>query len=131
MSMLSKEQILAADDLVTEDVDVPEWGGTVRMRTLSGTERDAFEASSIKGNGKNRQVNLQNMRARLVALVLVDENGGRMFADAEVRALGRKSSKALDRLFDKARALNGLSEDDVEELSEGFGEAQSDEATSD
>jgi len=42
---LNKEQILRADDLKTEEVDVPEWGGSVRVRVLTGTERDAFESS--------------------------------------------------------------------------------------
>ena len=45
MNILSKEAILAADDLPREKVNVPEWGGEVLVRTMSGTDRDAFEAS--------------------------------------------------------------------------------------
>ena len=38
--LLSKEQILAAEDLPHKDVPVPEWKGTVRVRALTGFERD-------------------------------------------------------------------------------------------
>ena len=42
MNILSKDAILAADDLPRETVHVPEWGGDVYVRTMSGTDRDAF-----------------------------------------------------------------------------------------
>lgn len=128
--LLSKAAILAAEDLPYREVDVPEWGGTVRLRTMSGTERDAWEASMVQQNGKVRKVNTANIRAKLLALALVDEEGARLFDDADIRLLGAKSAKVMDRLFDVARELNGLSEDDVEELAEGFGDAQSDASTS-
>ena len=73
MGLLTKERILAVDDIVTEDVDVPEWGGTVRVRGLSGTERDAFESSMIERRGKKVETNLTNLRAKLVAASVVDE----------------------------------------------------------
>lgn len=58
MTLLSKSAILAADDLKTEDVDVPECGCTERVRAFSGRERDAFEASLVRSDGKDRKVNL-------------------------------------------------------------------------
>jgi hypothetical protein len=35
MTLLSKSAILCANDLQTEDVDVPEWGGAVRVRSFT------------------------------------------------------------------------------------------------
>ncbi|MFE3382837.1 hypothetical protein [Streptomyces anulatus] len=49
---LSAEQILDADDLAIEDVPVPEWGGTVRVKGMSGTERDRFEAGFVGNDMK-------------------------------------------------------------------------------
>ena len=43
--MLNREAILSSVDLPKELVSVPEWGGDLYVRTLNGTERDAFEAS--------------------------------------------------------------------------------------
>lgn len=127
--LLSKEQILSADDLPSEDVEVKEWGGSVRVRALTGFERDRFELSVTQDARGKR--NLDNVRARLVSLSLVDEEGKRMFTEAEVKALGAKSAKALDRLFDVARRLSGLGDDDVENLAEGFTSAPSGDSASD
>jgi len=117
MNLLSKTAILAAQDLQTEDVEVPDWGGAVRVRSFTGRERDAFEASMVRGDGRDRKVDLTNMRARLVGLTVIDEAGQRLFTDEEVDLLGAKSGAALDRVFAVAQKLNGLSGADVEELS--------------
>lgn len=129
--MLSREDILSIEDRTTEDVPVPEWGGTVRVRSLTGAERDAYEAGivQVSGNG-TKKINLKNLRGRLVSLTCVDEDGNRLFTDEDAIALGEKSASALERLFDVARRLSGLSEDDVEELAEGFADAPSGGSTS-
>ena len=131
MSLLSKTAILAAQDLQTEDVEVPEWGGAVRVRSFTGRERDAFEASMVRGDGKDRKVDLTNMRARLVGLTVIDETGQRLFTDEEVDLLGAKSGAALDRVFAIAQKLNGLSGADVEEFSKNSNGVPSAVSTSD
>ena len=52
MTLLSKTAILTANDLQTEDIEVPEWGGAVRVRNFTGRERDAFESSMVRGNAR-------------------------------------------------------------------------------
>ena len=131
MSLLSKTAILTANDLQTEDVEVPEWGGAVRVRSFTGRERDAFESSMVRGDGKDRKVDLTNMRARLVGLTVIDEAGQRLFTDDEVDLLGAKSGAALDRVFAVAQKLNGLSGADVEELSKNSSGVPSAVSTSD
>jgi hypothetical protein len=108
--MLTREQILQCDDLPREIVKVPEWGGEVQVRTMTGTDRDAFEASLIGKEGR-----LENVRARLVSLAVCDESGERLFADADITALGAKSAKALDRVFAVAQRLNGIGSDQVDQ----------------
>lgn len=131
MAFLTKDQILDAEDRKTEDVEVPEWGGTVRVISLSARERDAFEQSCVKFKGKKREENLDNIRARLSALTMVDVNNERLFTDAEAEALGRKSAAALDRVFMAAQRLNGMTDEDVEELAEGFDETPDEPSSSD
>ena len=110
--MLTKDQILAANDLTKETVDVPEWGGPVFVRVLTGAERDAFESEAVG----DRRVGKSNVRAQLCARAICDERGDRLFSDDEVGALAAKSAAALDRVFEAASRLNGLSGRDVEEL---------------
>lgn len=130
-ALLSKSAILAADDLPNIDVECPEWGGTVRLRSLTGSERDAFEAGTIKQlNNNQRRLELRNLRARFVSLCAIDAAGKPLFTEADVAALGAKSALVLERLFDAGRKLSGLSDSDVKELEEGFGDAQSGGSTS-
>lgn len=131
MALLSREQILESNDIETRDVEVPEWGGSVRIRMLSGRDRDAFEASTVETKGNKRVQNLENLRARLVALCVVDENGALLFSKKDVHHLGLKSAAALDRVFSACRELNGMTEADIEELSEGFEEDPNESSISD
>jgi len=114
---LNKAEILAQDDLKYEDIQIPEWGGAwVRVRTINASERDRFEAGMVSRRGKNATANLENMRARLCLLCLVDENGERLFQEEDTFPLGGKSALAIDRIFSVARRLNGFDDKDVEEL---------------
>lgn len=131
MGLLTRDQILHADDIKTGDVEVPEWGGTVRIRPLTGAQRDAFESATIEQRGKNPTVNLKNLRARLVAASACDEKGRLLFTEEDVAALGRKSAKALNRVFEAAQKLSGLTDEDVAELAEDFADAPSESSTSD
>jgi len=113
---LNRDEILGINDLPTEDVFVPEWNTWVRVRGLTGAERDQFEQSIVETRGKNTKVNLRNIRAKLVVLCCVDEQGNRIFRDEDAEVLGRKSAVALNRVFEVAQRLAGLRPEDVEEL---------------
>jgi hypothetical protein len=131
MNLLSKDQILQADDRRYEIVSVPEWGGDVRIRSLSGAERDQYEAGLTRQVGNTQKIDARNARAKLVALSVCDENGQPVFDAKDVIGLGNKSSAALQRLFDAAMRLSGFTEDDMKELEEGFGEGPNGPSTSD
>jgi len=110
--MLTREQILGASDRSSEDVEVPEWGGTVRVSAMSGAQRDAFEASLLH-NGKP---DVRNAHAKLAAVCIVDEDGKPLFSQADVEALGQKSAAALSRVVTAARRLNRLGESEIEDV---------------
>ncbi len=111
--MLTKQDILNADDTKTTVVDVQEWGGQVIIGVMSGFARDRFEASII---GKNGGTNAGNIRAKLAASTLQDEEGNLLFTEKDITALGKKSAAALDRIFEAAQKLNRIGDEDVEEL---------------
>lgn len=128
---LSRDDILKAEDLEREVVEVPEWHGSVIVRALNGRERDDYEASCVQQRGKSMVRNLVNIRAKLVVRSVVDENGERVFTDQDANALGLKSAAALDRLFEVAAKLSRLSDEDVEELAGNSDAAQSGDSSSD
>ncbi|QVQ51299.1 hypothetical protein J4H86_21135 [Spiractinospora alimapuensis] len=131
MALLSAEEIEAADDRQHRDEEVPEWGGTVRVVGLSGTDRDAYEAAMVDNKGKAASIRLANFRAKLVVKCLVDEEGRRLFGDDKAKVLGQKNGAVVDRLFDIARELSGMGKDAVAEGKENSGSDPSDASTSD
>lgn len=123
MALLTKDLILAADDIKSERVPVPEWGGEVMVRGLTGAQRDAWEASMSVRRGKQVIPDMRNFRARLVVLCVVDETGELVFHDGDVESLAGKSGAALDRIYEVAAKLSGIGDGDVEELTKDFGTA--------
>lgn len=112
----SKQAIFGISDMKIEDLYVPEWDVTVRIRSLTGFERDTFENSLIDQRGKKNKLDMRNARAKLVALCVIDEDGNRMFEDSEIGMLGMKNAAALDKIYDVASRMCGMSDADIEEL---------------
>lgn len=116
---LDRASILAANDLPTEVVEVPEWGGSVLVRGLTGVERDSYDAQSWRerelAQGDTGAI-LSNFRARLVARAIVDASGNRLFSDNDAVALGRKSAAALERVHDVVQRLSGMDAEEVDKL---------------
>lgn len=114
--MLTRDQILKVKDIKIEEVQVPEWGGSVFVKGLTGSERDQFESSVVELQGKTQRINMKNVRAKLAALSICNEEGERLFTDGDILELSKKSANALQKVFDVASRLSGLSADDVESL---------------
>ena len=87
MKKLSRDDILLANDLTDEDVQVPEWGGVVTVRTMTGTQRDAMSAALAGGDGK---ADMSKFRSVVLAHTLVGEDGAPLFQAADVDALVAK-----------------------------------------
>ena len=128
-----RRAIMAADDIHTEEIEVPEWGGKFLVRALTGTQRDAYENSMMSIKKGDLKTDMRNRRVKLVALCLVDEHGKRVFgSESEIADLGGKSSAAINRVYEAAARLSGIREEDVENAEENFDLGQSSEdSTSD
>lgn len=120
---LTKEEILGADDRKTEEVHVPEWcpkgkdpaSAFLTVRSLDGTERDAYDAAMTKMEGKNVKLSLENRSVRLVAKCVVDPSGKPMFTERDILALGKKSAVPIARIAKVASRLSGIEEEQAEE----------------
>lgn len=113
---LSRDDILSADDLKREVVKVKEWGGEITVRTMTGSERSAFEEKVASTNGLDQQINMKNFLEKLVVSTAADDEGNLLFTDADVDALSKKSASAILRVARVAQRINGLTAGDVEDL---------------
>lgn len=132
MEFLTPQQILEQKTLVTEELAVPEWGGKVLVKMLSGRERDEFEASMMSMNKQGQPVdNRKNARARLVQLAVVHPDGRPYFTKHDIRTLGELPAAGLQRIFNKVQEMSAISEEDMEEMVEGFDSAPAEPSPSD
>lgn len=125
--LLSKADILSADDLKREEVEVPEWGGTVLVRSFTADAKDAMEFKLYQMSQKHGV----GIRAAYVGLALVDDMGQRLFTDDEIPMLGTKFAGAVDRVFEVVARLNRITQKDIEELEKNSGAVLGDGLPSD
>lgn len=109
---LTKEQILAADDMGLLEVQVPEWGGSVFIRVMTVGERDSYENEWMA----NKSTGVTNFRSKFLQRVLCNDQGELLFTKDEVEALAKKSAKVIGTLWEAAMRHNKLTDADVEEL---------------
>ena len=113
---LTATEILNAQDAQVIPLEVPEWNGSVFIRTLTGAERDRLEIMfKNMGGGSGDGATVKSWRAEFASLVISDESGNRIFDDKQIEELAKKNGKVLDRITDAGLNHNGLTEGAIEE----------------
>jgi hypothetical protein len=116
---LTKEAILAADDLPRQKVAVPEWGGDVWVRRMTFVERLAWEGAAIKSDA------ISSAYVELLVRTVCDESGERLFGDNDQRLIEQRSPDAVKRLLDVALKLNPVTKAAQDDLLKNSGSGPS------
>lgn len=119
---LSKNQILDIDDSCTLDVDVPEWGGVVRLKAPTASQLDRFEAEQV--TRRKVSSHMANIRARMAILVCVDDDGKQLFLASDEQKLSHKSSVPLNRIWKAAQKWLGVDDEAVEDIAKNSQETE-------
>ena len=98
---LNAESILAAEDFKYAEVDCPEWGGTVRVGSLSGGQR-----AQITQRVNDKQ--LDELDELLAVMACVDEDGSRIFTNKDIASLKKKSAAVVTRIAKKVLEISGI-----------------------
>ena len=98
---LNAESILAAEDFKYAEVECPEWGGTVRVRSLSGGQR-----AQITQRVNDKQ--LDELDELLAVMACVDEDGSRIFTNKDIASLKKKSAAVVTRIAKKVLEISGI-----------------------
>jgi hypothetical protein len=107
-----RDQILAAQDIPSESVDVPEWGVKVEVRGMTGAERTRIMDKAV---GQTGDVNLQFVYPEIVIATSFDpESGEQIFSPQDRDALLAKSANALDRLASVGMRLSGFTQESAD-----------------
>jgi hypothetical protein len=101
-----RDLIFNANDLTRKEVDVPEWGCKVYLRSWSGQDRARL--LKLHHDSQKRPDVLGEFNAWVLVLSAVDQDGKPVFTDQDLTGLQKKSGAVLDRLAKDALELNGL-----------------------
>lgn len=116
--MLTLGEILSCKDTQSEVVSVPEWGGEVRVRALTYSERFAAEALFDKLKDKLGLDPELAWQAFWIVATMCDESGsllcqGTPTAEA-VKGIAVKASKPFSRVMRVVNRLNFITAAEVE-----------------
>jgi hypothetical protein len=110
MALLTKDQIITSNDRESQTVEVPEWGGEVRIMAVTpAVLREVRNTAPKSGTD-------ETFGYRLMVKSIVDENGNPIFTQEDVAALEGKSEAALKRVMEAINELNGWTKKSKEEL---------------
>lgn len=107
--MLSRDAFLTASKPAVVEVQVPALGGSVQIREMTVSEKDAFEIANAKDKGKY-------FRPRLVAASVVDADGSPMFGPADLAAIAGRPASHVEPIVDAATKLNRYTPEEVKAL---------------
>lgn len=119
--MPTREQLLEAGRRRrVEPYEVPELGGTLYIAVMGGTERDQYnERVCVEldaSKAANRPMQAHKIHALIVWLTLSDENGVRLFGDADLQVIEQWQHPILERIHDKATAVNALNKSEQDAI---------------
>ncbi len=110
--MLNREDIFKANDLKKVKIEVPEWGGHIYVRNMSGHGRRIFQNNTI-----SKDKVPEDFVELLIIATACDKDGNLIFTMDDLPELQKKSSAVLSRIFDAAADLNALTEKSIEKIS--------------
>lgn len=121
--MLTRDMIAEAIDYEMIEKEIPEWGGTIFLRSMTAHNYDAMQVWFARFGGEKGSMQvllreepelLNGLKTTLISYCLCDKDGTFLFDDEEGRAiLQSKSGTVIDRLYDAAMALNKLTEEEI------------------
>jgi len=114
--LLTREAILASSDRLSEEIDVPAWGGPVRLAEI---DLDAQSAHQLV-----IKEHMTYIWADLIVRTVVDADGDRVFGLDDIPDLAKKPVTVLQEIYERCQVINGMASLESREADENFNEAQ-------
>tara|TARA_R110002020_G_scaffold287908_2_gene503457 strand:- start:1239 stop:1676 length:438 start_codon:yes stop_codon:yes gene_type:complete len=115
-----REQIKSAEDSSSELYEVPEWGVTLQIRSMTARSRALFVAEMASEDGTVSGVNdparIEGMWWNVISQTCHDpKTGEKAFEDGDQEWLFEKNARIVNDLANECMAASGLSEDSVDD----------------
>lgn len=105
--MSLRDRILAADDIGRDTIDVPQWGVTVEVRTMSAGQRSRMIQSCTLPDGN---IDLDRLYPMLIIATVFDpETGAQVFGPDDAPMLQDKSAASIEFVAQRAMQMSGMS----------------------
>ena len=105
-----RDKILAANDVESELVEIPEWGVSVEVRSMSLAMRERIGqmASEAEGSARPAPTSTPPSRVGCHRHRLDPETGEALFTADDIAALNNKNAAAVGKLSEVGARLSGL-----------------------
>jgi hypothetical protein len=117
---MKRDELWAFDDLPTEDVEVPEWGTTVRVRALSLAER--LRLLGKRDEDADPAETALEQTVQMVITCAVAEDGAPLFEAADAERLSQRNYQAMNRLAGRILRLSLVGPEAIEEAKKNSSE---------
>ncbi len=108
MALLNRQQFLSADDKRYKIIELPDLGGEVKIRSMSGEDELEFEKFKV-----------DKVTSEWVFWAIcrycVDENNSPMFTEQDLEDIKKKSSASLKKIFEAILDLNIINDEKIRE----------------
>ncbi|MBE3118840.1 MAG: hypothetical protein IMZ50_08810 [Candidatus Atribacteria bacterium] len=110
--ILTRDALKELDDRPAVTLRVEAWGGEVRLRPLSGAQRDAAMKLVADNTDAGRRPT-EGLESLVASMGLVDENNEPIFTAEE---MAQRSPAAREQLFNRIQEISAISTDADEAL---------------
>lgn len=110
-NFLTKDQIFAVQ-LRTDEVPIPEWGGSIRIREMTAKEMQENGRFVIRPDGKVDYSKAVQVPVQMCLKMVVDEAGQRLFTDGDIPRLEQMHASAVTKIANAVRKLSGMVDED-------------------
>lgn len=114
-TILGKIDFLKLRPLKTEEVEIPEWGGSFIVQEMTGTQRDNFETYMLSLQSDESSSNHKGIRTAIIINTVVDQSGKPLFSDLDAADISKKSAAILDKIAGVGLKLSGMKAAVIEE----------------
>lgn len=111
---LTVGDILAADDITTEEVEVPEWGGTVTIQGFTKARQQQLRKMAT--DPRTGQLDNEKLEMQIFIYGVIDPK----FEPVQATELKEKSAGALDTVITRILAISGMTRESVQEATKSI-----------